>query len=71
MIYFTKYANKKFDILNKYNIFITKEEVEEAIKLPDKTINKGKYLCIEKAGIQVITKKDDNINKIITFYPKK
>lgn len=71
MLYFTKYATKKFDILNQYKVFITKEEVEEAAKAPDKTEKKDKYLFVEKDGLKVVIKKEDNINKIITFYPVK
>lgn len=71
MIYFTKYANKKFDILNKHKVFITKEEIEEVAKLPDKSTKKGKYLFIQKGGIKVVLKKEDGMNKVITFYPVK
>jgi len=71
MMYFTKYADKKFDILNKHGVFITKEDVKDAVKLPDKTTAKGKYLYIEKSGIKVIIKKENGLNKIVTFYPVK
>jgi hypothetical protein len=33
MTYYTKYAEQKFDILNKYKIFIRKEEIEEILTL--------------------------------------
>ena len=42
MIYFTKYANDKFDILNKYKVYFTKEQIEDTVKLPDKISKKGK-----------------------------
>ncbi|MFA5318313.1 MAG: hypothetical protein WC323_02470 [Patescibacteria group bacterium] len=71
MIYFTKYADKKFDVLNKHGVFITKEEIEDVIKLPKKTQAKGKYLHIEKLGIKVIMKKEGDLNKVVTFYPIK
>ncbi len=71
MLYFTKYAGKKFDILNQHKIFITKEEVEEATKLPDATEKKGKYLHCRKENLKVIIKKENGMNKIITFYPVK
>ena len=71
MLYFTKYAEQKFDILNKYKVFFTKELVEDAIKSPDKTIKKRKYLTAQKDDIAVIYKKDSDVIKIITFYPIK
>jgi len=71
MLYFTKYAEKKFDILNKHKVYFTREQIEETLKLPDKTGKKGKYLTAHKNGIKVIYKKEDEIIKIITFYPVK
>ena len=71
MIYFTNYAQKKFDILNKYKVFITKEQVEEAIKIPEQAVKKGSYLFSTKDNICVVIKKEDDVNKIITFYPVK
>ena len=71
MFYFTKYAEQKFDILNKHKIFFTREQVEDAIALPDKTGRKGKLLTAQKQGVKVIYKKEGNILKIMTFYPIK
>ena len=71
MIYFTKYAEQKFDILNKHKIYFTKEQIEDVIKLPDKISKKNKYLTSQKDKIKVIYKKEEEIIKIITFYPIK
>ena len=71
MFYFTKYAEKKFDILNKYKVYFTREQVENAIKIPDKTSKREEYLTAYKDGVGVIYKKEDGLNKIITFYPIK
>ena len=71
MIYFTKHAEKKFDLLNKYKVYFTREEVKDAVKLPDKLEKKGKYLGARKDDIKVIYKKEGKINQIITFYPVK
>ncbi|MFA4834076.1 MAG: hypothetical protein WC619_04515 [Patescibacteria group bacterium] len=71
MLYFTKYAEKKFDILNKHKVYFTKEQVEETLKLPDKIGKRGKYLTASKDGIKVIYKKEGELIKIITFYPVK
>ena len=71
MIYFTKYAEQKFDILNKYKVFFTKEQVEDAIANADKTIKKKKYWTAQKDEIAVVYKKEGDVIKIITFYPVK
>jgi len=69
MLYFTKYAEQKFDILNKYNVYFTREQIEDAILSPDSTSKKNKYLTAEKDGIKVIYKNENEQIKIITFYP--
>lgn len=70
-LYFTKYASDKFEILNKYEIFITKEQVEETLRLPDATRRKGKYLIYVKDKLAAVIKIEDGMNKVITFYPVK
>jgi hypothetical protein len=71
MLYFTKYAEQKFDILNKYKVFFTKEQVENAIASPDKIDKKKSYWSAYKDGVTVLYKKDGDLIKIITFYPTK
>lgn len=71
MLYFTKYAESKFDILNKHKIFFTREQIEDAVYCPDKNGKKSGLLTAEKEGIKVIYKKDEGVLKIITFYPIK
>jgi len=71
MIYFTKYAETKFDILNKHKVFFTREQVESAVNCPDQVGKKGKLMTALKEGVKVIYKKDGDIIKIITFYPMK
>ncbi|PIT94217.1 hypothetical protein COU00_00160 [Candidatus Falkowbacteria bacterium CG10_big_fil_rev_8_21_14_0_10_43_11] len=71
MIQFTKYANDKFEILNKYKVFITKEQIEEVLRLPDATRRKGKYLICAKGKLAAVLKIEDGINKVVTFYPTK
>jgi len=71
MLHFTSYANQKFDILNKHKVFITKEQVEDALNLPDKTEPKGKYLVYRKDTICVVTKQEGKVTTVITFYPAK
>jgi len=71
MPHYTKYAEQKFDILNKYKVFFTKELVEDTIKTPDKIIKKKSHWTAHKDGVAVIYKKEGDIIKIITFYPIK
>ena len=71
MLYFTKYAEQKFDILNKYKVFFTKELVEDTVKTPDKIVKKKSYWTAYKDGAAAIYKKENDIIKIITFYPIK
>lgn len=71
MIYFTKYAENKFDILNKHKVYFTHEQIEDTIKSPDKNGKKNKYLTALKDGIKVVYQKDEDLIRIITFYPVK
>ncbi len=71
MLYFTKYAESKFDILNKHKVFFTREQVEDAVNCPDKTSKKNGHLTSEKDEIKVVYKKEAEVIKIITFFPIK
>lgn len=71
MIYFTKYAENKFDILNKHKVFFTREQIEDTIATPQKTGKKNGHLAAQREGIRVIYKKEAGVIKIITFYPIK
>ena len=69
MIYFTKYAEEKFDILNNHKAYIRREEVLAAIEIPDHKGKIGRLLTAERNGVKVIWQKEDETKKIITFYP--
>lgn len=71
MIYFTRYAEQKFDLLNKYKVYFTREQIEDTVKLPEKVGKKGSYLAAKKDGAKVVYKKEGEIIRIITFYPVK
>ena len=71
MIYFTKYAERKFDTLNKYKVYFTREQVEDAITKPDKITKKGDYLAARKDNCKVVYKKEAGVKKVMTFYPVK
>lgn len=69
MTYFTKYAEQKFDILNKYKVYYTREMIENVLAAPEKISKKRQYLAARKEGIKVVYKKESGIIKVITFYP--
>ena len=69
MIHYTKYAEQKFDILNKYKVYFTREQVEDAVKSPDKIEKKGKYLGARKDDVKVVYRKEGGTVKVVTFYP--
>ena len=71
MIHFTKYAETKFDLLNKHKVFFTREQIKNVLEAPDKTRKKGHYLAASKDKVKVVFKKESGINKVITFYPVK
>ncbi|MBA4319842.1 MAG: hypothetical protein C0412_15700 [Flavobacterium sp.] len=71
MLYFTKYAEQKFDILNKHNVYFTREQIENIVNAPDKVGKKGKFLTAQQKNIKIIYKKEGEIIKVITFYPIK
>ena len=71
MIYFTKYAEQKFDILNKHKVYFTKEQIEDTLKSPDKINKKGKYLTANKDKVKIIYQKTNGVIRVITFYPVK
>ena len=71
MLYFTKYAENKFEILNRHKVYFTREQVEDAMAAPDKTGKKSGLSCAQKDGLKVVYKKEAGVLKIITFYPIK
>jgi hypothetical protein len=71
MLYFTKYAENKFEILNKHKVFFTREMIEGAVNLPDKAGRKGKFFWAEKEGVKVMYKREGGMLKVITFFPVK
>ncbi|PIR94754.1 hypothetical protein COT95_02455 [Candidatus Falkowbacteria bacterium CG10_big_fil_rev_8_21_14_0_10_37_6] len=69
MLHFSNYAGQKFDLLNKYKVFITKEQVEEAVRLSETTRQKEGYVFYKKADLTVVVKKINEISTIVTFFP--
>ena len=71
MIHFTKYAENKFEILNKYGVFLTREQVQDTVNDPERIRKKGKCLAARKDDLKVVFKKEGDTKKVITFYPVK
>lgn len=71
MLYFTKYAEQKFEILNRHKVFFRREQVEDAVAAPDETGKHAGFLTAKKDRLKVIYKKQGDVIKIITFYPVK
>lgn len=71
MLHFTKYAEKKFDILNEHKVFFTREQIKETVLNSDKIQKKNKYYFAIKDGVCVIFQKVGGLRKVISFYPVK
>lgn len=71
MLYFTKYADQKFEILNRHKVYFTREQIEEAVKLPDSNGRRGRYFWVEKDGLRVILRREGEVEKVLTFFPVK
>lgn len=71
MIYFTKYAEQKFEILNKHKVYFIKEQIEEVVKTPDKVTKRKEYFKARRDGIKVIYKMEGEAIKVLTFFPVK
>lgn len=74
-ILYTKHAEIKFKVLERHGCLITKRDIENAIESPD-SIEKGRKdrliaqkLLGKKHLLRVIYEKEDDVIKIITFYP--
>lgn len=70
-IYFTKYAEEKFYLLNRHHLYFTHEDIENCVKLPEKVEKRGAYFKAAKDGLKVIYKKEVGVIMIITFFPVK
>jgi len=78
MIYFTRYANTKLDLLNKHNFLITKEMILRVLEHPESVYqSKFSSYYISEGNLdathilKVVFKKEDGVIKVITFYPTK
>ncbi|MEK7142757.1 MAG: DUF4258 domain-containing protein [Patescibacteria group bacterium] len=75
MIYFTKHAKEKFEILKKHKFPVLKKQVIETIEDPEKIDYSRLPLFIAQRKfdkyhvLRVVYKKEEGLIKVITFYP--
>lgn len=72
---FGPHAVKKFDDLERYNVSVTRDQVEEAVRQPDhcEVGKKGRMIATrgftEHLVLRVIYRETDEAFEIVTFYP--
>jgi hypothetical protein len=72
---FGPHAVKKFNDLGRYNVTVTREQVEEAVSKPDyrEAGKKGRMIATrgftEHLVLRVIYRETDEAFEIVTFYP--
>ncbi len=71
MLHFTKYAEKKFEILNEHKVFFTREQIEGVVLNSDEVNKKGKYYFAVKDKVCVVFQKVGGIKRVVSFYPIK
>lgn len=72
IVYFTDYAEKKFETLNNHKVFFTRENVINCVEKPDKLYRKGIYFFATQDCLGVVYKKNsEEVILIQTFYPIK
>lgn len=71
MLRFTKYAEDKFELLQRHRVFFTKERIEDAVTAPDEVTDGGKYAWYRKDDVRVVCRLKDGVTEIVTFYPTK
>jgi hypothetical protein len=73
-IKYTAHAEEKFYILSKYGFILEKKQIEEAIHSPDRCEERDEEMVFTKIisqrhAIRVICKREEDMLKVITFYP--
>ena len=70
-MHLSTYAQSKFELLNKHKVYIREEQLEEVANLPDSIKKRGKFYFAKKDNIGVVYQMEDNVKRVITFYPIK
>jgi uncharacterized DUF497 family protein len=74
-IVYTSHAESKFEVLKRYGVIYTKDQIEEVVRNPDKVekARKNRKIAQKSANathlIRVIYEERDDKIVIITFYP--
>lgn len=74
-IHFTRHADEKFEVLRQHNFKIERVEVIKAVLAPETLDFSRRPLLIAQRKIdkthflRVVYRKEENVIKIITFYP--
>ena len=72
---FGSHAVKKFDELRRYKVFVTREQVEQTVRQPDRVEDgkKGRQVATgrftEHLVLRVIYRETEDAFEIVTFYP--
>ncbi len=75
MIFFTAYAHKKFVMLERHGVLVSREEVTATAESPDAVDDTRKPLIFARKKLRdertmcVVYKKEEELKRIITFYP--
>ncbi|MCX6799912.1 MAG: hypothetical protein NT091_02070 [Candidatus Falkowbacteria bacterium] len=70
-IYFSKYAEKKFELLNRHKVYFTHELIEDCLSSPEEVGKLADYFTARKEGVKVVYKKEVGVIIVLTFYPVK
>ena len=74
-VFHTKHAEEKFDILKKYGVSISRQQVEAILRSPDH-IDRSRYPLLTAQGtldsihvLRIVYRRESNVIIVITFYP--
>lgn len=76
-IFFTKYANDKFALLERHSFVVTKVQVEQVLETPDAVdssrapVHIAHFRVNDERMLKAAYKKEGDIVKVLTFYPGK
>lgn len=74
MIHFTRYANDKFTVLEEHMFFVSRDAIIDVLENPEELDESkaplyGAQKTINGCRVKVVYKKEDDMIKVITFYP--
>ena len=69
MITFSRYANQKFELLNRHKVYLRQEQIEHAITQPVKVAKISLYYHAFGEEVNVVYHKNGERITVMTFYP--